>query len=547
MKKLFLIGLVISLEFQLSYSQEKYFVSFIDKQNNSFSIDKPHEFLSIKSIERRERQGIEIDYTDLPVTQSYIQQVKETGAKVMYTLKWFNGLVVETYGDNMVSQIVNLNFVKEIEKVYEPSTKSSILPDEEIFPIYTYQKDPSDFYFYGSSSPQIKMLNGHILHNKGYKGKGITIGVLDAGFYQSNILPAFDSLWTASRVIDIKDFVNPTSNIFEEHTHGTLVLSVLAANFPGQLIGSAPESSYILIRSEDANTEQIIEEYNWAAGAEFADSSGVDIINSSLGYYNFDAIWQNHTYSSMDGITTPAAKAANFAEEKGILVVVSAGNEGSDAWKYIITPSDAIGALAVGAVNSEGERAYFSSIGPSFDSRVKPDIMAMGESTVVQSPNGNIGSANGTSLSAPVISGLAACLWQALPNVGVRELISRIKYSSSFFDNPNYFMGYGIPNFALALDSLPNINSDNDLGIFPNPTSGNSKVIISKPFSIESKLVLISSSGETIFSKTIEPNSSTVSFEIPKKYPSGLYIVKIISGEKSLVGKIVKINNSNEK
>lgn len=547
MRKSIFIAISLTLNYLCLFSQEKYFVSFNDKSSSPFSIERPSEFLSIKSIERRANQGIAIDYSDLPVSPIYLQDVRSTGAKILYPLKWFNGVVIECYGDQMVLQILNLSMVKGLEKVFEPGKKSSILPEEEVFPIYTVQKDPNDYYFYGSSSNQIKMLNGHLLHNNGFRGAGITISVIDAGFNKANTLPAFDSLWHSGRVLKVKDFVNPNSNIFEEHPHGTMVLSTMAGNIPGQLVGTAPEANYILIRSEDANSEQIIEEYNMAAALEYSDSIGVDIINSSLGYYEYDIPWQSHPYSQMNGISTPAAKAVNMASEKGMLVVVSAGNEGALEWKHIITPADALESVAVGAVNYLGDYAFFSSLGPSYDGRVKPDIAAMGQNTVVQSPEGFIGSASGTSLSAPIITGLAACLWQALPSITVKNLRHRIKYSSSDYFTPNIKTGYGIPNFALAIDSLPNISRGNELGIFPNPTTGNVKIIIDEPFQNEARLMLFSSSGELLYSQIIEAQSTTFNLDIPKNYPAGLYVVKIFSDDKSMVGKIIKTSNSNEK
>lgn len=542
MIRLLFITLLLSSVIQEVSAQGKYFVSFIDKQGTPYTTQNPSEYLTSKSIERRIKQNISINESDLPVSPQYVQQVEETGANLLYTLKWFNGAVIETFNDDMISQIAELESVKEIQKIYEPGLKSAIMPEEEIFPIYTWAKDPNDYYFYGSSSTQIKMLNGSTLHNRGFRGKGITIGILDAGFYKTNSLAAFDSLWAEERILLTKDFVNPSSNIFEEHSHGMIVLSAMAGNIPGELIGSAPEASYILIRSEDANSEQIIEEYNWAAAAELADSLGVDIINSSLGYYIYDATWQNHEYIQMDGKTTPAARAANFANEKGILVVASAGNEGENDWKHIITPADAYGAIAVGAVNELGQYASFSSIGPSADGRIKPDVVAMGVRTVIQAPTGQIGSANGTSLSAPIISGLAACLWQALPTLTVKELTKRMMEYSSNSTEPNNRVGYGLPNFAMALDSLLEHPNEKYIHLYPNPTKSVVNIYLPKPLAVDSSVQLITATGIVVRKENIMASSIFHTLHIPEKYPSGLYLIKLITGNESMTGRVIKTN-----
>jgi subtilisin family serine protease len=541
MNRLFLILVIILLLSQKANGQDKYFVSFIDKNGTPYSVENPEEFLSQKSIERRVRQGIEITEKDLPVSPEYIEQVQGTGATVLYPLKWFNGILVETSSNEIVQEILNLDPVLMVEQIFEYGLKAQSLPDDEFFPVYNVKEDPKDYYNYGSSSTQIKMLSGHSLHNLGYRGKGMTIAVLDAGFFNVNSLPAFDSLNTEGRLIFTRDYVNPNSNIYEEHTHGMIVLSAMAGNIPGQLIGTAPEADYILIRTEDGLSEQIIEEYNWAAGAELADSLGADVINSSLGYYTFDAQWQNHVYEDMDGQTTPVALAANIAAEVGMLVVASAGNEGNSAWQHIISPSDGLYCIAVGAVDENGQYVSFSSIGPSADGRVKPDVAAMGRGTVVQGTNGEISSASGTSLSAPIISGLATCLWQALPNITVADLRERIHYSSSIYENPNPLIGHGLPNFFNAMYPL-NVASDIDnsqLNIFPNPSNG--KIMVSLPWqnSTEHSIRVMTIEGKTIINQNFTQTSPVYSIDIPSNYPSGLYLIKLTSKHGTKFGKVI--------
>ncbi len=541
MKRITIIAILLIFTFQV-LGQEKYFVSFKDKLGTPYTIGYPEQFLSSASIQRRERQSISINETDLPVSPQYLHQLEETGAKVLYPLKWFNGAVLETYGAEMINQILGLESVLEVVQIFEPGIKGSPMPEEDTYTIFTIAQETDDYYFYGSSSTQIKMMEGHSLHNNGFRGEGMTIAVLDAGFYKANTMPSLQNLWDNGRVIFTRDFVNPNSDIFEEHAHGMLVLSVLAGDMPGQLIGSAPEANYILIRSEDANSEQIIEEYNWAAAAELADSLGADIINSSLGYSRYDAPWQSHSYLDMDGKTTPAAKAANFAGNKGILVVSSAGNEGSTEWKNITTPADALNALAIGAVNSNGEYVYFSSIGPSADGRIKPDVVAMGSRTVAQVTNGQIAAVNGTSFSAPLVAGLAACLWQSNPNLTVKEIAQRIIRSSNTFTKPNNFVGYGIPNFSLAMEGLPNIPQGKNLHLFPNPTNELVSFWLPSYLETDYSVGLYTITGTKIKQEFIPKTSIFYTLNIPEKYPPGLYIVKLMAGVEKKVGKVIKIS-----
>lgn len=539
MKRNTIVAIFLFFTFQTS-GQEKFFVSFNDKSGTPYSILNPEQFLSSASIQRRERQGISINETDLPVSPLYVQQLEGTGAKVLYSLKWFNGTVIETYGTEMANEIFNFDFVWEMVQIFEPGIKGSPMPEEDTYPIYTIIQNPDDYYNYGSSSTQIKMMEGHVLHNKGYRGEGMTIAVLDAGFYKANTMPSLQNLWDNGRVVFTRDIVNPKSDIFEEHSHGMLVLSVLSGEMPGQLIGSAPEANYILIRSEDANSEQIIEEYNWAAAAELADSLGADIINSSLGYYLYDAPWQSHSYLSMDGKTTPAAKAANFAGSKGILVVSSAGNEGSTEWRHIITPADALNALGIGAVNGNGEYVYFSSIGPSADGRIKPDVVAMGSRVVAQITNGQFAGVNGTSFSAPLVAGLAACLWQSNPSLTVKEVAQRIIRSSNSYSNPNNFTGYGIPNFSFALEGLPNIPQGKNLHLFPNPTTDRVSFWLPNYLETDYSVGLFTITGILIKRELIPKTSAIYTLNIPEKYPAGLYIVKLMADGEKKIGKVIK-------
>ena len=259
------------------------------------------------------------------------------------------------------------------------------------------------------------MLKGDILHNRDLKGKGKLIAILDAGFSRVDEMIAFEELFAENRILGTKDFVQRNNNVFDEHTHGMMVLSTMGAENKGQIIGTSPEASFWLLRTEDVDSENLIEEYNWLCAAEFADSVGADIINSSLGYTTFDDAGQNHTYTDMDGRTAPVSIAATIAAQKGMIVVNSAGNSGSGSWHFIGAPADADSILSVGAVDENADFAWFSSYGPSFDGRVKPTVVAQGRNTIVATSNNGTLTGNGTSFSSPIVAGLSACLWEAHP------------------------------------------------------------------------------------------------------------------------------------
>ncbi|MDZ4844636.1 MAG: S8 family serine peptidase [Chitinophagales bacterium] len=434
----------------------KFWIQFSDKNNNPFSVERPYEFLSQKSIDRRSRQNISIQESDLPVTPSYVSSVKNTGAKILIKSKWMNGVCVETTDSAILEQIDSLPFVSFIEAVaaysrYDTIDSSGI----ESYPMISSPVLTSNLAFdeelYGNGFNQINMMNGEYLHELGFRGDGMTVAVLDAGFFRVNTISAFDSLWLNDRILGYKDFVGgQDDSVFIESTHGMQVLSTMAANLPGELVGTAPAAHYWLIRTEDARSEFRIEEYNWAAGAEFADSAGVDVINSSLGYSTFNDTAMNYSYATLDGKTAVVTHAADKAVETGMIVVTSAGNNGNAPWKYISTPADANNVIAVGAVDPQENYASFSSQGPSSDGRVKPDVAAQGKDAVFVSRSGSLTTGNGTSFASPITAGLVTCFWQAFYDKPNMEIIQQILQSASRYTNPDELYGNGIPDFRLA-------------------------------------------------------------------------------------------------
>jgi serine protease AprX len=523
----------------------KYRIYLKDKNHNQFSIEHPEEFLSEKSINRRLKQEINIVENDLPVSQYYIDSLKNLGFTVLNTSKWLNTVTVYSTNPLLIDELGKVEFVKSVQKLSSSVKKETIESTSQSIIQYSANSDNS--LNYGESGNQIRLHNGHILHQSGYQGQGITIAVIDAGFYNADLLPAFDSLKTNNQILATFDFVDKGISVYEDNNHGMNVLSIIGGNIPGKLIGSAPKANFLLLRSEDVFSEYSVEEDNWAAAAEFADSAGADIINTSLGYSVFDNPAQNYTYLNMDGNTAFVTKAADLAASKGMIVVVSAGNQGNDAWRYISAPADGDSVLAVGAVNIYASYAEFSSRGPSSDGRVKPNVAAVGYQTILQDISGQVSKGNGTSFSAPIISGLAACLWQALPDLTNMEIIARIEQSSHQFSNPDYKLGYGIPDFAKAA-SLTNILTEGignfHFEAYPNPFKDQFTIFFNnnKSHSPKLKIEIYNVLGEKVFNKYFSNSNNIITINNLNNLPEGIYIISATSSENKSQLRISKTN-----
>ncbi|MCX7862799.1 MAG: S8 family serine peptidase [Bacteroidales bacterium] len=444
-----------------------YFVFFKNKSNNAYSLSNPSYFLSQRAIQRRINYNILLDSTDLPVTPDYVQELKNLGLSVHFTSKWLNGAMVKVTDPNILASIQNLPFVKSVKY-----TKPLVTPTTKINKF----EQPKN-YIYGMASNQIYMLNGNYLHNKGKLGQGMLIAVLDAGFNGADTIPQFDSLRNQNRILATRDMIdgNFDSYVYETHPHGTMVLATMATIDNGNYVGTAPRAQYILIRTEDGASEYVFEEYCWVAGAEFADSLGADVINSSLGYTTFDDTTMNHTWADLNGKTSVASIAATIAARKGMICCVSAGNWGNDLWRKIGIPADADSILTVGAVDAQKNYAFFSSQGYSADGRVKPDVCSQGLNAATASTAGVYTTASGTSFSSPILCGLVACLWQAFPQKNNMAIIDAIKRSANLYNSPDSLLGYGIPNFEISYHYLTNIEPNyfqdfNILSVYPSVT-----------------------------------------------------------------------------
>lgn len=433
----------------------KYWVEFTDKKDNGFSIDHPEAFLSNRAIERRKKQGIQITEQDLPVTAAYRDGISALGAQVLYTSKWFNAASIRTTDSSLIDRIDKLPYVKSSRLLYmkiefdAPEKGPSAMMEYMMTRGEVDERDGAEGGEFGSGAAQISQINGIPLHKAGMQGQGMIIAVLDAGFYKVDDIKTFDKMRDDGRLIGTKDFVEFDSTVFDDDMHGMNVLSCMASYTPNKMIGTAPMASYWLIRTEDANTENPIEEANWVAGAEFADSAGADLINSSLGYTTYDIASMSYTYKNLDG-TSLISRAATVCASKGLIVCNAAGNEGDGKWKYVGVPADAENIISVGGVTYSGAHAGFSSYGPTADGRIKPTVSARAAGTVVVSSKGKFYNSNGTSFASPVMCGMVACLWQANPTATNLEVIEAIKKSASQANNPDNVLGYGIPDFELA-------------------------------------------------------------------------------------------------
>jgi len=413
----------------LAWSQDglsvKLWVGFQDKGGQSITNFSYTDLLSPRAIERREKQNIPLDYSDLPVNAYYVTALKDLGFKVLNKSKWFNGVTVSYTGGN-VDALWSLPFIQQIDTLQLFIDFSDVRN--------TSKFDDIDFeYNYGNTSNQIEMIGGINLHEQGFQGQGMHIAVFDSGFRNANTIDAFSHLHANNQILGTWDYVDREFSVYEDNYHGMSVLSTMGGYVEGEFLGTAPKASYWLLRTEDVSAETLIEEYNWAVAAEFADSVGVDIINSSLGYTTFDIESQSHTYNDMDGQTTVITRAATMASRKGIIVCNSAGNSGNKSWKYIGAPADADSILSVGSVNQDSEVSSFSSFGPTSDGRIKPSVSAQGGNTTVITSNNTIATSNGTSFSSPVIAGMTACLWQAHDDKSNIEIIDAIIRSAHLY------------------------------------------------------------------------------------------------------------------
>lgn len=514
-----------------------YWIQFNSKVNTPYSIDKPEYFLSDRALQRRAAQNIAIDSTDLPVNPAFIDSLNKMGFNIKHVSRWMNGAIAYFDASITSDAIFKPSFVEFYELRKPQALKSQ--------KVETAEPDSVLQAYYGQTYHQLSMLKGDAIHQQS-KGQNIHVAVIDAGFLNTDKLEAFKGLFARNGILGTYDFVKPGNNVYREHYHGNAVLSIMAGNIPGQYIGSAPEASYWLLRTEDVDTEYPIEEDYWIIAAEFADYMGCDIINTSLGYSTFDDPTMNHLYEYLNGRSLRISRAANLAVDKGIIVVCSAGNSGNDSWGHIVTPAEAEKVLAIGAVDAEGIIARFSSRGlPLEYAPPKPDVSAMGVNVAFVSTAGALVNGNGTSFSSPIVAGLAACLRAIYPDKHASELIEMIRFAGNRYPEFDTSYGYGIPDFSHLLKK--EIVDTTQVGVtdahenfiicYPNPFN---KQLMLKGIEGYKKLALKNTSGVTIYITEIHSDQTEISYTMLSTLPKGVYFAVLKGEHKVQTFKLIK-------
>lgn len=541
--KILKLAVVLLITGSALYGQEityRYFyrVYFKDKGEYNTSSFTPLQLLSEKAIERRNKAGIPVpDSKDLPVCPDYINQIKVSGYTLHCTSKWMNTALFKTQDKADNNIILALPFVKDIKIVKSPGTKG-LYNDKLDFTTPAADNTPFD--------RPVSMVNGYPLLNSGFDGKNILIAILDGGFINADLISSINHLRVREGIKSTRDFVNNKTNVYDTSSHGTAVISILAGFIQGSIQGTATGADYILLKTEDVFSESPYEEDLWASGAEYADSSGADIITSSLGYFMFDDASLDYKISDLDGNTAFVTRAADIAASKGILVINSAGNERNKSWKKIIFPADGDSVLTSAAVDGSNSISPFSSAGPSSDGRIKPDLATLGVSVPIQVSEGSVERGNGTSFSCPVLSGMAASLMQAAPYALSKDIINALYQSSDRFNSPDSLYGYGIPNMAEALNILQSkyISVPDKVSVAgPNPTKGDFEIIFQEP-QPELSVEIITMEGKLIYSKNYNDYAGrTIIISELQNHLQGIYFIRLKTTKGIQVHKIIRIKD----
>ena len=538
---LLLLFLIVALFAQAQVATNIYWVQFTDKNNSPYSIDNPEAYLSERALQRRANQGIGIDEYDIPVNPQYLQAVADCGAQLLNPSKWLNGVSVYTTHSYVIDAINALEFVETVRNCPNDPKAQELKEHWLANEMKVVESQRDMFGYYGGGETQIKQLNADILHDSGYQGEGMYVAILDGGFIGTDTHECFDNMREEGRLLGVRDFVYGSTSVYSQSRHGTACLSTMAAYVPNTFVGTAPKASYFLMHTEDGYTENIIEEYNWVSGAELADSIGADICTTSLGYIDFDMGQWDHPLEHFDGHTAPMTIGAEIAASRGMVCLNSAGNEG-DGTCTLGIPADAEHILTIGAVDYNGNRASFSSVGPTYDGRIKPDVMAMGQDTyVADGYDGTYYNGSGTSFSTPVMAGAVTCLRQYNPYVSVQEFCDIVRQCSNRADNPDVRYGYGIPDFAKALDMLHveenPLQADEIINVYPNPSNGAVRVALKEGHNAD--ITVYDFMGRQVFNYNFNGLNHTSLENFLNTLGSGVYFVNATSELGSQTIKVV--------
>ena len=458
---------------------QRYLVFFKDKAGTPYTVDQPQAFLSARALARRTRQNIVVRARDLPVNPTYLAQVRAASGspQLIFTSRWLNGAV-------LACDSLTLTNVRQLPAVAGTQLLSRRPPQAPaaagaVAVIAPPPTPATPRATYGPAYAQNQLIGAVAMHEAGYRGEGMQIAVFDAGFPGADRLAALQTMQQQGRVAGTRNFVSGGRSVYLSNGHGTATLGLIAGELPGYYVGTAPRATFHLCITEDVSSESPMEEANWLAAAEYADSAGVDVISSSLGYTTFDDPALSHTYADLNGRTTIGSRAALGAARAGMIVVNSAGNDGSDGWHYIGVPADADSIITVGAVDSLRQHAGFSSYGPTADGRLKPTLAAMGVASAVLTPAGTVVRGAGTSYACPELAGLVAGFWQANPTLSAQQVIAALERGASQAQAPDNTLGYGIASFGTAYNLLhpgaplaaaPAAGPAAALTVFPNPS-----------------------------------------------------------------------------
>lgn len=538
-KRLPVIVLLVWMSFTAYAQENRYMVFFTDKDGVSFTVSNPGEFLSPKAIDRRMMQGISIVAQDLPVNPLYVSGIRDAGASTFFTTRWMNGVLVECEPE-VLTAIEALPYVDRVEYV---APHAQLQAGGRRASSLRRKANHAG----GETGSQLQMLGLQDMHASGVTGEGVTIAILDSGFPGVDMLPAFSHIVSNDRLVTevSYDFAHNSHDVFGYDGHGTEVLSVMGALIPDAFTGGAYDATFQLFITEDVPTEYRVEEYNWLFAAERADSAGADIIHSSLGYYDFDDASMNYSREDMDGKTTVVSRAAQWAADRGILVITSAGNEGNIAsWRIITAPADAQGVLAIGGVNSNGQKTGSSSIGPSADGRIKPDLVALGASVKVVKQNGQISTATGTSLAAPLATSLAAGVMQRYNQLTNTQVMDLLRQTASQANQPDQLLGFGIPNFQAVVNFLEQTPQEHPFEVFPNPLLQDTLII--RPFDpnvVQScEIQLVNGQGAILRRHTVHFDWLNRTYRANfAGVPAGVYYVRILHEKSKHTFRVVKL------
>ena len=530
-----LLFLTVAVFAQAQISTNIYWVQFTDKNNSPYSTDNPEAYLSPRALQRRANLNIAIDEYDIPVNPQYLQAVANCGVELLNPSKWLNGVSVYTDDASAMEAVNALPFVSVVRSCPNDPMAQETKERWMAMEMKPMAANRAMYGYYGCAEDQANQLNVGVLHDMGFDGTGIVVAILDGGFYGTDGHACFDNMREEGRLLGVRDYVYGSTTVYSQSTHGTSCLSTMAAYVPNTMVGTAPKASYYLLHTEDAYSENIVEEYNWVSGAEYADSLGVDVCSTSLGYNGFDMVQWDHPFAHFDGHTAPMTIGAEIAATRGMICINAAANNG-DGYCTLGIPGDAEHILTIGAVNIFGERASFSSVGPTYDGRIKPDVMALGEGAYVA--NGNpewdqeYYNANGTSFATPILAGAVACLRQARPYASVQEVCDVIRACGDRADNPDSHYGYGIPDFSQALEMLsveePIGNTPSQIiSVYPNPACDEVHVALNDAH--KAALTIYDVMGRVMFSYSFNGLNHTTLENYLNSLNTGVYFINAVS------------------